>query len=241
MRIVRIVRGALIATGAATLVLVAWLLAGGPILLDRYLVVNDAPIKANAIICLGSGFNAHDIPVDDGWQRIYTAVQLHYDGFAPVVVFSGGGAAKVTEAEVYSEAAAYLGLPSGVAVLDPVPGGTNEHPANALKIPGLGLTKDSPVIVVTSRLHSKRAFLCFKKAGFTNVRVVSSYVARGPAGGKADAKIVRDTRTSAIESFTPNGKHYDDPLNRLRWGLNDLLMSLRELTAIAVYKVKGYA
>jgi len=68
------------------------------------------------------------------------------------------------------------------------------------------------VIIVTSPLHAKRASLCFRKAGFTNFRVVTSYVARARRG-KADAKIIRDTRKSAIETFTPNGKRYDDPLN----------------------------
>lgn len=228
------------AVGAVSLALTLWIVLDGRVFVDRLLVRNDPPIQAKAIICLGGGFNGHNIPVDDGWQRAYTAVQLHYDKFAPVVLFSGGGGSKISEAEIYSEAAVFLGLPPEAIRLDPVPGGTNEHPYNALKVPGLDLTKDSPVIIVTSPFHAMRTTLCFRKAGFTNFRVVTSYVAKGPAGAKPDAKVVRDTRTSAISTFVPSGKSYGDPLNRLRWGLNSLLISLRELAAMASYKFKGY-
>ena len=31
----------------------------------------------------------------------------------------------------------------------------------------------------------------------------------------------------------------DDPLNQLRWSFNDLLITLRELAAIAAYKYQG--
>lgn len=44
-------------------------------------------------------------------QRIYTSVQLHADGFAPIVIFTGRGNAKVSEAEIYADAAEWLGLP----------------------------------------------------------------------------------------------------------------------------------
>jgi hypothetical protein len=110
-----------------------------------------------------------------------------------------------------------------------------------LKVPGLGVTKDSPILVVTSPIHALRTSLCFKKAGFTNFRVVTSYVAQGTAGARADPRVVRDTRRSAIGSFAPNGKRYEDPLNRMRWGFSTLLVSVRELAAISFYKLKGWA
>lgn len=226
--------------GTATLALVAWLAAGCPVMVDRLLVMNEAPVKAGAIVCIGGGFGGHNLPTDDGWMRVYTAVQLHYDQFAPVVVFSGGGAQKVSEAEVYSETAQWLGLPASAVVLDPVPGGTNEHPRNLLNIAALGLTKDTPLLVVTSPLHSTRVSMCFRKAGFTNVRMVTSYVAKGPDARHPDTRIIRDQRVSSVESYRPNGKSYGDPINRLKWGLDSLLTIAREAVALGVYKFNGY-
>jgi len=222
--------------GVLSLALVVWLVAGWPLMVDRLFVINDDPLPARAIICVAGGFLGHNLPTEDGWMRVYTAVQLHHDQVAPVVVFSGGGAGNVSEAEVYAETAQWLGLPASGVALDPVPGGTNEHPQNVLKIAALGLTRDSPLVVVTSPLHAWRVSLCFKKAGFTNFRVVTSYLARGP-----DTRVVRDRRTSSFSTYQPNGKSYDDPLNRIRWGLNTLLSCAREAAAIAVYKVKGFA
>jgi len=243
MRIGKLLRVAVMSTGIASLSLVTWLVAGCPVMVDRFFVKNEAPVQARAIICIGGGFMAHNLPTDDGWMRVYTAVQLHHDKFAPVVIFSGGGAGKVSEAEVYSETAQWLGLPASDVVLDPVPGGTNEHPHNLLKIAALNLTKDTPLLIVTSPFHAMRVSLCFRKAGFTNFRMVTSYVAKGPdprLGKTPDTRVIRDLRTSSEKLFRPSGKDYGDPLNRLRWGLDTLLICAREAVAIAVYKINGY-
>jgi len=53
------------------------------------------------------------MPTEDGWQRIYTSVQVYLDGYAPKIVFSGGGTEKLTEAEVYAKAASWIGGPAG--------------------------------------------------------------------------------------------------------------------------------
>lgn len=240
MRIGKMLRVGVMSVGICSLVLAIWLVAGFPVMVDRLFVINDAPMQARAIICIGGGLLAHNLPLEDGWMRIYTAVQLHHDKFAPVVVFSGGGAGKVSEAEVYSETAQWLGLPASAVALDPVPGGTNEHPQNVLKLTTLGLTKDTPLLIVTSPLHAMRVSLCFRKAGFTNFRMVTSYVAKSPDAKHPDTHIIRDERVSSVESYRPNGKSYDDPINRLRWGLNTLLSCVREAVAISVYKFRGF-
>jgi hypothetical protein len=150
-------------------------------------------------------------------------------------VFSGGGTGTVSEAEVYAEAAGWFGLPESGAAFDPTPGGTNEHPANLLKVAQPRLTTSTPLLVVTSPLHARRVSLCFRKAGFTNFRMVTSYVA-----SNADPR-VRDRRRSLFSNFGSSGKRYDDPLNRLRWGLDTLLTTMREAGAIGVYKLRGWA
>ena len=243
MRIGKLLRVAVMSVGIASLALATWLVAGGPVMVDRLLEMNEAPMQARAIICVAGGLGSHNLPLDDGWTRVYTAVQLHYDKFAPVVVFSGGGAEKLSEAEVYAETAQWLGLPASAVVLDPVPGGTNEHPQNLLKIAALGLTRDTPLLIVTSPLHATRVSLCFRKAGFTNFRMVTGYVAKGPdvrLGKAPDTRVVRDQRISSVKTYQPNGKRYDDPINRLKWGLDSLLTCAREAVAIAVYKFKGF-
>lgn len=235
MRIGKILRVAVMSVGVGTLALSTWLIAGCPVMVDRLLIKNEAPIKARAIVCIAGGLLAHNLPTEAGWMRVYTAVQLHHDKFAPVVVFSGGGTEKLSEAEVYSETAQWLGLPASGMVLDPVPGGTNEHPEHLLKIAALDLTKDTPLLVVTSPLHATRVSLCFRKAGFTNFRMVTSYVATSPG-----PRVARDQRTSSFETYRPSGKRYGDPINRMMWGFDTLLGCAREAVALGVYKFRGF-
>jgi len=102
-------------------------------------------------------------------------------------------------------------------------------------VPDFPLTRDTPLLIVTSPLHSKRVALCFRKAGFTNFRMITHYVAVKP-----DPR-VREQRASVFPEFQSSGKRYDDPINRVRWGLNTLLTTMREAGAILVYKWKGYA
>ena len=209
-------------------------MAGGSTGLERLVVESDIPQPARVIVCITGGIASHGLPTPEGWDRIYAAVQLLADGLAPAIVFSGGGAERVSEAEVYAEAARWLGCPPEAIVLDPIPGSTAEHPGNLLKLAGTVIRHDTSLLVVTSRLHSKRTAMCFRKSGFSNFRLITSYEAqRSP--------LARSERHSALPSFRPNGKDYGDPLNRLRWGLNDTIVALREILAIGVYRYRGQA
>jgi uncharacterized SAM-binding protein YcdF (DUF218 family) len=176
----------------------------------------------------------HGLPTPEGWDRIYAAVQLLADGLAPAIVFSGGGTQRVSEAEVYAEAARWLGCPPEAIILDPVPGSTAEHPGNLLRLDGTVIRHDTSLLVVTSWLHSKRTAMCFRKSGFSNFRLITSYEAR-------QSPLARGNRRSALASFTPNGKSYGDPLNRLKWGFDDAIVALREMVAIGVYRYRGQA
>ena len=233
-KLARAARRTLALTGAASLLLMAWLMAGGSTGLERLVVESDAPAPAEAIVCLAGGMARHGLPTQEGWDRIYTAVQLHADGLAPTIVFSGGGPGRVSEAEVYAEAAKWLGCSADAMVLDPAPASTAEHAENLLRLAGTTITRDTSLLVVTSPLHSRRVAMCFRKAGFSNVRLITSYEAQG-------SPLARSRRRSSFASFTPNGKEYGDPLNRLRWGLDDTLVALRELLAIGLYRYRGQA
>lgn len=209
-----------------------WILLGSPGPLEQLVVEVDAPAPADAIVCVGGGLTGANLPTEEGWQRIYTAVQLLADGLAPRIVFSGGGTEEISEAEVYAEAARWLGAPADALVLDPRPASTAEHPRRLLQLEALDVTPETPLLVVTSRLHSKRTAMTFRKTGFTHFRTVTRYEAR-------DSALARGQLRSALGGFTPSGKSYGDPLNRLRWGVNDHLVAWRELLAIGVYRYRG--
>jgi len=232
----RLARTLLVVTGAGSILLVGYLAAGAPILLDRLVTEAADPVPATAIVCIAGGLSGENLPLQDGWERIYTAVQLQADGLAPTIVFSGGGTERISEAEVYAEAARWLGSPEAAIVLDPRPGSTADHPRNLLELPSVQIRRDTSLLVVTSPLHSKRVALCFRKAGFTNFRVVVRYEAQ-----RAGPAVARSQRRSGFDTFRPSGRRYDDPLNRLKWGLDRLLTTLRELVAIGAYKVRGDA
>jgi uncharacterized SAM-binding protein YcdF (DUF218 family) len=233
-RLWRTVRTALSLTGAATLLLTVWLSRGWPFFIDGWLNASQPPLAAHAIVCIAGGTSSTNLPTEDGWQRIYTAVQLFADGYAPVVVFSGGGTSSMSEAEIYRDAAVWLGLPDNAAVLDPLPVSTADHPFTLLKVPGWHVAKDHRLLLVTSRLHSRRVLLTFRKQGFTNLRLVTAYRATN-----APAALARHAYTSAIDGYTPSGRRYDDPLRRLSNRAGELIVSVRELAAIAWYWWRG--
>jgi uncharacterized SAM-binding protein YcdF (DUF218 family) len=231
-------RRALAVTGFLTLLTLGWLVAGFPLGIDGWLNVASAPTPADAIVCIGGGTTSNDLPTADGWQRVYTTTQLHLDRFAPLVIFTGRGNAKVSEAEAYADAARWLGVPREVTRLDPLPASTAEHPQSLLTSLGGQITRDSRLLLVTSRLHSRRVLLTFRKHGFTNVTVVSSYRARTRSAESRPAES-RRTEVSALPTFRRDNKSYGDPLFTLGQRSTLLFTALREWAAIALYRVQG--
>jgi uncharacterized SAM-binding protein YcdF (DUF218 family) len=224
----------LVACGIALNVFLLWMAAGWPILIDRWLVKTERPVQADYIVCLSGGVTGDNLPSEAGWRRVYTAFQLYLDGYGKKIVFSGGGASEVSEAEVYAEAVVWLGCPEHSVAFEPGAGSTADHPLSLLRSDELGIGRESGLNIVTSPLHSCRTALCFKKAGFKNFRVVTNYVSR-----KQDPALVRQLRTSRFESFRPSGKTYDDILMRLRWRSSYFFEALREAAAIGWYWING--
>ena len=218
--------------GATVILLGAWLMSGRSLGLGRLVTESDVPGPAKVIVCLAGGISGPALPTQEGWGRIYTAVQLQADGLAPTILFSGGGSVRVSEAEIYAEAAQWLGCPPDAVVLDLTPASTADHPRNLLKTNTITIRQDTSLLIVTSPLHSKRAAMCFRKAGFSNFRMVTSYEAR-------HSPLARTGMRSAFPWFRPNQKNYGDPLNCLRWGFSDAVSALREIVAIAVYRYRG--
>lgn len=234
-KIAKILKGYLIAAGVLATLGTIWLAAGWPVFFDRLTVKSQPPAPAEAIVCLTNGTIGNNIPTEAGWVRIYTAVQLYFDGWAPKVVFTGGGAGRISEAEVYADAARWLGCPAEAIVCEPGANRTADHPKRLLELPGLKIERGTPLIIATTLFHSRRTWLCFRKAGFTSVRVVTRYRARKTA----DPAKIRDLMTSTIPSYKPGQKAYRDVFKRIKDRSQDILEALRELAGIAWYKIKG--
>jgi uncharacterized SAM-binding protein YcdF (DUF218 family) len=83
--------------------------------------------------------------------------------------------------------------------------------------------------------HSRRAFLCFKKAGFSNFRMVTHYQSknRDPGG-------MRSLKTSRFKDFQPSSKKYNDFMMRLKNRSSHFLDAVREIMAISWYRIRGY-
>lgn len=218
----RILRIYLLAMGAATTLFLLWLASPLPLAIDRPLIQNDVPVRSAAIVCLGSGSD-HGLPSSSGWQRIRTSVALYRDGFAPIVLFSGNsGSSRRSEAEIYAEAAGWIGLPPGAARLETRSRSTHDQAielgAADLAIPGIG--KSSPLVLVTSAFHARRVRLVFRKAGFTSIRVVTSHEDPGS---------------------DPNSEGASAALGS-RWigRISDVMISVHEWGALAYYKARGW-
>ncbi|MCX7973239.1 MAG: YdcF family protein [Candidatus Aminicenantes bacterium] len=212
------------------------MMAGWPLYFDRWLIKIDQPEPADFIVCLTAGLGANNLPTEDGWGRIYSAVQLYFDGYAPKILFTGGGTAKVSEAEIYAEVARWFGCPNEAIEYEIGAGSTAEHPKRLLELKSARITRKTPLIVVTSPLHSRRTALCFKKQGYQSFKVIANYRAQKIA----DPEKVRELRVSQFATFRPSGKIYDDIFMRLRFGSNYFFAALREIFALLGYKIKGY-
>lgn len=229
----RLIRRAFCLVTMLTFVGVVWLVAGGPIYVDRWLNVTEPPVKSDAIVVLAGG-TVGNLPLSQGWDRLTTAANLFTDQMAPVVIFSGGGTSKIAEAEIYANAAAWLGVPRSAMTFESKAQTTGDHGFALLDVTlpsGQAITTSTPLLVVTSTFHSRRALYSFARAGFTNVRIVSRYSARGPAPAGSPAAL-----TSTIPTHQPSGKSYDDFLFRSAYRSFDLFIGLREVGAIAVMR-----
>jgi uncharacterized SAM-binding protein YcdF (DUF218 family) len=210
--------------GCASSLFLLWLLSPVPLYLNRPLLHNEPPAPAAAIVCLGSGAD-EGLPSSTGWHRIRTSVRLHREGFAPIVIFSGGpvpdsGGRSV--AAIYAEAAQLIGLPASAIVIEPAAQNTADHPGRLLETDLLKSRegRQTPLLVVTTSHHGLRTALCFRRAGFSRTRIITRY--DGPQGTATKASAPRTLRREMV------------------FKLYVFLAALEEWAAIAAYKVRGW-
>lgn len=120
--------------------------------------------KADAIVILSGGMYEEGVPSDATLRRLTYGLRLWREGYAPVILLSGG---KVFTAEAESDSMLHvaegLGFPEPAFVIERRATRTSEQ-ARAISaiLRARGMTQ---VILVTSRTHSYRAMKAFEKAG----------------------------------------------------------------------------
>jgi uncharacterized SAM-binding protein YcdF (DUF218 family) len=217
----RVVRLYFVAAGVLPTLFVLWLASPLPLFITAPLACNEGAAPAAAIVCLGAGVE-EGLPSTAGWRRIRTSARLYRDGFAAVIIFSGGPAPGGRSiAEVYAAAAQLIGVPASVCQVEPRSRNTADHPREILQLDLVGSQGglDAPLLVVTSPYHGRRAALCFRKAGFRRVRVITRY-------------------PESLAEAPPWS------LRRLHYHVADRLYSflaaLEEWSAIGAYKARGW-
>lgn len=155
-----------------------------------------------------------------GWRRVGRVV---WHGLALAGLLLGGPVAALASGVP-------IGVDEWVDVTDaPVPA----HRRRAVCRPdGQRIGRDTPLLVVTSRYHSRRALLSFSRAGFTHVRIIGHYEARRGAGSRRPLPGSPAALRSSVPGYAPSGRVYDDVLFRLAHRSRDALLSVRELGAM---------
>lgn len=135
---------------AAAAVLLHPLLLGA---LGRLLVVAEQPVPSDAIVVLGGD-----------WQgRIQKGIQLFKQGYAPVLVVTGGMliAPARTQADYLAEVAQRAGVPPQAIVKEGRPSSTWQDAV--LTVDEARRRGWKRVLVVTSDWHSRRAAMVFRR------------------------------------------------------------------------------
>jgi uncharacterized SAM-binding protein YcdF (DUF218 family) len=136
----------------------------------------DQTQKADAIVVLGAGLRRDNTPGPALTRRSNRAADLWEQGFAPVIICTGGmtGRATRSEADACKEILLQRGVPASVVLLEENSRSTEE---NALYTHEIFLERGwSMVLLVSDSFHMLRAKWIFEGEGFT---VYTSPVALG--------------------------------------------------------------
>jgi uncharacterized SAM-binding protein YcdF (DUF218 family)/lysophospholipase L1-like esterase len=129
------------------------------------LLTEDSIGNADAIVVMGAGVIGDCIPNLSGVRRVIHAVRLWRAQRAPVLLFTGGGVAGACPvAEAMMRLAREFGVPEANVLVETSSLNTlenGEHSAALLRAAGA-----QRVLVVTDRLHMRRATGSFTRLGF---------------------------------------------------------------------------
>lgn len=134
--------------------------------LVRPLLLADTSGRADAIVALSASVSASCTPNGHSLRRALLAARLYREGRAPLVLFSGGlsGSPRCPVAEVMAGVARDAGVPAEAIRVETTSTSTSENAERSAPIlRSLGAER---VLLVTDKLHMRRAQACFTTLGF---------------------------------------------------------------------------
>jgi uncharacterized SAM-binding protein YcdF (DUF218 family)/lysophospholipase L1-like esterase len=131
------------------------------------LLTEDSPAvePADAIVALGAGVIGECWPNHYGASRVLLATRLWRERRAPIVLFTGGTGGGCPVATAMATLAKDAGLPRSSVVMETFADNTRENAERSTPLlRGLGARR---ILLVTDRLHMRRAEASFERMGFT--------------------------------------------------------------------------
>jgi uncharacterized SAM-binding protein YcdF (DUF218 family) len=133
--------------------------------LVRLFLVADPPRKADAIVVLGGGVHDAQTLAGETTTRLVHGLRLHHQGYAPVIILTGGNPIDpaVPEAAVMARVAREIGTRPDVLIVERDAARTatqGEAVARIARERGI-----RSILLVTSPEHSYRSARVFRKAG----------------------------------------------------------------------------
>jgi uncharacterized SAM-binding protein YcdF (DUF218 family) len=178
-----------------SLILVLLLCVAGIIWPQTFLMVEQKPAKADAIVLLGGGMTF----------RVPRAQELFEQQLAPVILISGKG-----DAEEMQHWLINRGVPEAATQLESESKNTWQNATCSVRIlRSMGVKR---VILVTSWYHSRRALACFRKAGPEIEFISLPTQADLPGAGKEE----KHERYRALYEYIKMGGYL------IRYGVNPL-------------------
>jgi uncharacterized SAM-binding protein YcdF (DUF218 family)/lysophospholipase L1-like esterase len=136
-----------------------------PDLLVAPLLTDDSSASADAIVVLGAGVIGDCVPNANGMRRVFRGVDAFRAGRAPMFVITGGKAGGVCPvADAMANVARDLGVPPDKMVVERE--STNTHENGERVAPMLRERNVRRILLVTDRLHMRRATGVFAHLGF---------------------------------------------------------------------------
>lgn len=145
---------------------------------------SDYRRPADAIVVYGCKAHADGTPSQALADRVYTACELYHEGFAPVIVMSGGPVrdSAINEPQVMADYAVSLGVPREAIVFDPDGLDTQATAENLGPIlSGVRPTASPRLLAVSHDYHLPRVKLTLEREGMT-AYTVPAEVRRGLPG-----------------------------------------------------------
>lgn len=129
------------------------------------LLLADTDGPADAIVVMGAGVTGPCVPNLNGTRRVLHGLRAWREGRAPVVVFSGGAAPnECPVADAMASLAREVGIPASAIHTERSSRSTKENAE--LTAPLLRWLGARRVLIVTDRLHGRRASGVFTQQGF---------------------------------------------------------------------------